>query len=144
MTAQTNQFIASLTRARSDAIKREIPVTLCKSANGLTCAPDGNWADGWIVFADEDTRGTLDGNDEIIDIQVNERSFKVLTDQNFATWISYDRLGRSTGNGGAATGWLALIDARGPDHARVVIISRSGRVSVDKGYVSHNESNDDD
>ena len=34
---------------RSEAIKRNAPVTLCASSNGTTCATSGGWQVGWIV-----------------------------------------------------------------------------------------------
>lgn len=135
MTGETNELIASLTHARSDAIKREVPITLCKSYDGQSCASSGSWATGWIVFSDEGTRGTFDANDEILGSHVTHGDYQVVTHQNFASWISYDRLGRSLGNAGSATGWVAIIDGRGADHARVVSLSRTGHVSVETGYV---------
>ena len=44
-----NDLIASIQLARGEAIKRNAPVTLCRSANGTTCAVAGSWEQGWIV-----------------------------------------------------------------------------------------------
>jgi type IV fimbrial biogenesis protein FimT len=44
-----NDIVASTQLARSEAIKRNAPVTLCASSNGTTCASSGNWRMGWIV-----------------------------------------------------------------------------------------------
>lgn len=44
-----NSFAASAQLARSEAIKRNAPVTLCASSNGSSCT--GAWKDGWIVLA---------------------------------------------------------------------------------------------
>lgn len=44
-----NSFVASAQLARSEAIKRNAPVTLCASSNGSSCT--GAWKDGWIVLA---------------------------------------------------------------------------------------------
>lgn len=41
---------ASLSLARSEAIKRGASVTVCKSANSSTCVTSGDWAQGWIMF----------------------------------------------------------------------------------------------
>lgn len=46
----TNSFVASTQLARSEAVKRNAPVTLCRSADGLSCAGSGDWAQGWIVM----------------------------------------------------------------------------------------------
>ena len=46
----SNTFVASAQLARSEAIKRNNAVTLCRSADGLTCAASGTWQQGWIVM----------------------------------------------------------------------------------------------
>ena len=45
-----NDLLASTQIARSEAIKRNAPVTLCASSNGTTCASSGGWQQGWIVL----------------------------------------------------------------------------------------------
>ena len=51
LTAIANDLVASAQIARSEAIKRNAPVTLCRSTNGTTCAGSGGWEDGWIVLS---------------------------------------------------------------------------------------------
>lgn len=50
--------------ARSEAIKRNQVVTICKSNNAETCG--GSWTDGWIVFVDEDKDGIRDYAETIV------------------------------------------------------------------------------
>lgn len=57
---ESNDFLAALNLARSEAIKRNSPVTLCKSANATSCATTGDWAQGWIVFEDCNSNGVVD------------------------------------------------------------------------------------
>jgi type IV fimbrial biogenesis protein FimT len=45
-----NDFIATANFARSEAIKRGTPVTMCVSADGSSCAA-GGWEQGWIVLS---------------------------------------------------------------------------------------------
>jgi type IV fimbrial biogenesis protein FimT len=45
----SNNFVSSAHLARSEAIKRNTPVTLCASSNASTCT--GAWKDGWVVLA---------------------------------------------------------------------------------------------
>jgi len=60
LTAATNDLIAQLSLARSEAIKRNESVVLCRSTNSTSEAPtcDGDtaqtWEDGWIVFVNMD------------------------------------------------------------------------------------------
>ena len=49
LTASANDLLASVQLARSEAIKRNLTVTVCASADGATCAAGGGWEQGWIV-----------------------------------------------------------------------------------------------
>jgi type IV fimbrial biogenesis protein FimT len=50
----SNEMLSSMYLARSEAIKRNAPVTLCV-ADGTTCAGAGDWEEGWIVVAADGT-----------------------------------------------------------------------------------------
>jgi type IV fimbrial biogenesis protein FimT len=52
ITAQSNELVSALNVARSESIKRGIPVSVCSSADGATCAGSATWGTGWIVFTD--------------------------------------------------------------------------------------------
>lgn len=65
---QTNALVAAIGLARSEAIKRGIPVSVCASANQAACSGNNNWATGWIVFTDSNQDGVIDGNDQPIQV----------------------------------------------------------------------------
>lgn len=75
--SQISLLASSFRLARSEALKRGMPVTLCPTndatvaAPTCTAAPDATlgWANGWLVFTDLGTRGTIDGSDQVIQIQ---------------------------------------------------------------------------
>jgi type IV fimbrial biogenesis protein FimT len=46
--AAANDLVSSAYLARSEAIKRNTVVTLCVSADGVSCG-SGNWEQGWII-----------------------------------------------------------------------------------------------
>jgi len=50
LTGFSNDLLASAQVARSEAIKRNAAVTLCRSTNGTSCAASGGWEAGWIVL----------------------------------------------------------------------------------------------
>ena len=52
LSASANDLLASVQLARSEAIKRNVAVTLCASADGATCAGGGGWEQGWITVID--------------------------------------------------------------------------------------------
>lgn len=55
---QADRLVTTFQLARSEAVKRNIDVIVCPSSDGSTCA--GNFAEGWLVFADLDGEGDLD------------------------------------------------------------------------------------
>ena len=65
-----NDFTKSVTVARSESLKRGVPVSICSSTDQATCAGSTDWSTGWIVFTDNSgTAGTLDDTDALIYIQ---------------------------------------------------------------------------
>jgi len=66
MTAQANEFLTMMHFARSEAVKRNATVTMCKSDDGAACATSGTWAQGWMVFVDSGAAGTVDGGDAVL------------------------------------------------------------------------------
>lgn len=52
LTASTNDLISAIAAARSEAIRRGGRITLCKSADGVSCTVAGGWEQGWISFTD--------------------------------------------------------------------------------------------
>lgn len=47
--SHANNLVVSASLARSEAIKRNVNVTLCASADGRDCATEGDWEQGWVV-----------------------------------------------------------------------------------------------
>lgn len=58
---EADRIMTSLNYARSEAIKLNSTVSLCRSSNGTSCT--GDWEDGWLVFRDIDGDGTVEGSD---------------------------------------------------------------------------------
>lgn len=59
-------FVGDLQFARSEAITRGLPVTLCPSSDGASCLTGDQWQQGWIVFSDPDGSGTVSGPDAVL------------------------------------------------------------------------------
>lgn len=65
--AQTNELIAALSLARSEALTRGAPVSVCASNDGASCSLDDTWETGWLVFVDREApRGQLDEDDVLL------------------------------------------------------------------------------
>ncbi len=86
MLSQANELVVAINMARSAAVTRGMPVTVCASANGRSCSQSASWGTGWIVFTDSDTgtAGTVDGTDQVI------RSWAALSGSSTLTGTEID------------------------------------------------------
>jgi type IV fimbrial biogenesis protein FimT len=73
LTVATNELVADMHYARSEAVTRESPVAVCASEDGETCSGELDWGSGWIVFTDASgTNGIFDGSDEVLLINISD------------------------------------------------------------------------
>jgi type IV fimbrial biogenesis protein FimT len=67
VTALHNDLTTAFTVARSESLKRSLPVSICASTNGTSCASSADWDAGWIVFTDATgTAGEVNAPDEVL------------------------------------------------------------------------------
>jgi len=136
MSGEANEFLTGLTFARSEAVKRNRPVSMCKSGNGTGCANSGDWEQGWIVFVDlpTGTIGSYDsGTDTILRVHaaLNEQSTLVGT-TDVEDYVSYVPDGRSQmAGGGAQAGTFDLCTAGVPAAGRQITLAL-GRATAGK------------
>lgn len=120
-----NNFVASAQLARSESIKRNSTVRLCRSADGATCAASGGWEQGWIVFHDPDNNAARDPDETVIQVQ------QALSHDYRFTGDSYSLAFQSSG-AGVNPASLTLCRAQpspGPQE-RNIVVSATGRPSV--------------
>ncbi|BBP03681.1 hypothetical protein TPL01_23290 [Sulfuriferula plumbiphila] len=60
--AVTNDYLAAINYARSEAVKGGAITTLCMSSNGSTCNGT-QWSQGWVIWADRNANGMLDAGE---------------------------------------------------------------------------------
>jgi type IV fimbrial biogenesis protein FimT len=93
VTAAHNDLLTAFTVARSEALKRATPVTVCASTDGATCAGVTDWAVGWIVFVDDSgVAGQLDATDLLL--QAWPGAGGNLTLRGSAEFVQYTATGR--------------------------------------------------
>lgn len=97
-----NDLITALNLARSEAIKRATPVSVCRTNdNGTTCA--GTWSDGWMVFVntDDDSPAVKDNAAEtLLRVFPALRTGYTLTPtNNFTNFVTYGRSGAANNVG---------------------------------------------
>lgn len=140
LVSSTNDLVSSLMVARSEAIKRGAVVTICKTSNpdaaAPVCAAGANWADGWVVFTDGGTRGTVDGGDVRLKVQQPEGANNptITPSANFSNAISFSASGAAVSNNTvrdvSVSGSFTLCLA---GQSRVVDVALSGRVTTTPG-----------
>ena len=54
MRVEVNALFHAIHLARKESIMRRRVVSLCPSADGLTCQPSRDWSAGWIMFENRD------------------------------------------------------------------------------------------
>jgi type IV fimbrial biogenesis protein FimT len=119
MISNTNDLVAGLNIARSEAIKQQIRITLCQSANASTCSGTGQWEDGWIVFQDPNGNATVDGGERILRLNAGVDGGQVTIRSNdvtnlIANSVSFTSRGLPKAlNGGVQTGTFRVCDKRG-------------------------------
>ncbi len=133
LTTTNNMLLASLNLARSEAIKRVMPVTVRKiDNNSFTNQGAGaNWEDGWDIFTDNDNDGiydAADGDTLINTYQSIPENFTIRgTAPGFTNRITYQATGLS-GNGS----FVICDNFDGdnipqPNTSRMIIVSLTGR-----------------
>ncbi|MFO1418814.1 MAG: GspH/FimT family pseudopilin [Methylotetracoccus sp.] len=132
VTTQTNEFVAALNLARSEAIKRGTRITICKSSTSTSCAGSGGWQQGWIIFTDNNNNAAADdGTGSILRVYGALSDVTLTGNTNVASYVSYVASGSTqlTG-GGFQAGTLTLCPGSGSAKGRSMVLSRTGRLSL--------------
>jgi type IV fimbrial biogenesis protein FimT len=130
LTTQANDFLTTLTYARSEAITRGSRITVCKSSDSVTCITSGGWDQGWIAFTDYNSDATVDPNDQVLRVHGALSSGTTLNgDINLSNYISYVSQGNSQLTSGAIqSGKMVECDDRGfGSAAQAITVSATGR-----------------
>lgn len=130
----TSDFMTSLSIARSEAIKRGQRVVVCKSANPLAalpaCTSADTWAQGWIVFVDDNNDATRQNSvdEPILRVHAALEQTSFSGNANVADYVSFTGTGATKMTSGAIqSGTLTLCAS---PVQREVIISSGGRIRV--------------
>jgi type IV fimbrial biogenesis protein FimT len=145
LTGDANDLLAAFNLARTEAVKRQLPVVICATADTEATPPvcSGGWAQGassaWIVFVDAD-------GDWIPDNNVNEPvlarnraldgSIRMVSDQTGRVKYLMTGFASPPSGGFSNTTAIGMCDHRGlqangtQSMARGILIHTTGRVRV--------------
>ena len=148
LTGASNDLLAAVTMARSEAIKRQLPVGVCATADPNATPPVCSGAaatafrDGWVVWVDADNDWVPDNNlnEPVLDRHPALDNSLTIRSNN-SRRIRYQSTGFSSPAGpfGAVTNNIAICDARGTQltmagvsSARALRLTATGRPRVTK------------
>ena len=122
----------SMTRARTEAVRRSHRVNLCKSPDRRQCADSGAWSDGFLVFVDVNHDGHVDDGEPVLAIEGPAPSgITVRANRPIDVYMSYTSLGQARMlNGALQMGTLTV--CRSGQRALHVVLANSGRVRIEK------------
>lgn len=131
LTVVTNNLITALHLARSEAIKRSMRVTMCKTSSATSAIPacdaSASWQQGWLLFVDGGTAGVIESGDTLLWVQDSVSADVTITTSNFSSYVSYLASGKSQGPNGLANGAIRVcVDSSRRD----IIINNTGRIRL--------------
>lgn len=96
-----NRFVALANYARTEAVKRNRPITLCKSSDLTSCSNSEsiNWSHGVVVFVDSDQDRAVDAGETVLRVVegwqsgANLNSYSLIGNSNIDDYLVFNRLG---------------------------------------------------
>jgi type IV fimbrial biogenesis protein FimT len=125
--AITEEMTNLFSYARSEAVRRGSAVTVCASADGLSCGT--NWNAGFMVFVDNVTTGSSTPDvDEVLQIWTEPDGRSQFTvSQSFVRY-----LGTGAVANGPTTFDIKFEGCEGDDAARQIVVGVSGLANVSR------------
>lgn len=141
----TNTFVSAIHAARIEAIRRNVPISICSSPTATAAVPscDGGagYEDGWIIFAEVgagEPDGDIDADDVVIAVTDTVRgtpagqnpALSIRGRANFVNRVSFRPNGLVQNSLG---GTISVCDKRGTSESREIVLAVSGRPRLVKG-----------
>lgn len=140
LSAATSDLMAAMQTARSEAVGRNAPVTLCASnAAKDDCRDAAEWEQGWLVFVDGNGDGDIDSGEEVL--QYHDPVGGKVTLRGTAGLnqpLTFFPSGRTSIS---STQTFIVCDERGfGDDARGMVVSILGRASAMKASATSQDA----
>jgi type IV fimbrial biogenesis protein FimT len=137
--AATSQLLSELNHARAEAIRRNARVVVCKSRDLETCAEQGEWDQGWIVFHDVNNNAVRDAGEAVIRrVQGVAEGLRIVGNGTVADYVSFTGFGGPRLTSGAfQAGTITVCRASGEAaEARQLVINAVGRARIQKAALA--------
>src|SRR5690554_4410377 len=130
----SNELVASIALARSEALRSPGGAAICGTTDGTTCS--AAWDVGWMVWTDMDGNGAVGTGDRIlrhVEVRPNLTISVSAPVSGEDELIRFDRLGRRIGGD---RGFMIQPDVCPAGHnlVRRMAVSPTGQLAVSKGH----------
>lgn len=131
VTNHARHLAETITRARTEAVRRGQRVNLCKSPDLLRCADAGDWERGFILHVDINRDGQIaDGEVLLASEGPAPHGITVQANRPLDAYVSFTDHGHARMLNGALQMGTFVV-CRSGQHARNVVLSAGGRVRVE-------------
>lgn len=128
----TNEVLASLALARTEAIRSTRASVLCASSDGSTCGTD--WNGGWIIWTDSDRDGNRASTEPVVRyVQTHAGLAISVAGGPSASKITFDSRGRPDAGTNRVFTLLPSPCSAGRPLLRTMTLSAVGQVNTAKG-----------
>jgi type IV fimbrial biogenesis protein FimT len=133
MVAQVNRLVHGIHLARQEAEKHGADVALCRSSEGRSCDHTQPWQSGFIVFVnrDRDDPPQVDPGEPVLQTTPAWSGGVITANRNAFVFRPYGKR--------SVNGTVMLCDSRGPEAAKSVIVSYTGRPRATRADISSNQ-----
>jgi type IV fimbrial biogenesis protein FimT len=132
LATQLNRVVADIHFARSEAVKRDVRVIMCRSANPHATAPTCSgttkvWTTGYIIYADNGNYANswYDSGSDIL-LRRSEPAGSGLNLRTNTVWNNYLEFNPSGTTNESGEAIMSICDDRGSDHGRKITVARTG------------------
>jgi type IV fimbrial biogenesis protein FimT len=127
--AAASSLISALNLARSEALRRSTPVSVCSSVTLLKCAKALDWSTGWVVFADANGNEDVDANELLQTSPALQSGTRAISTAKLAT---YNSMGMAQLAGGGSATFTVYQPGCGGDQARQMVLTPTGSLETTK------------
>lgn len=138
----SSDFISSINIAKIESVKRQVPVTICKSSNSNNDNPtcdsgSGDWNSGWIIFSDGATLGKVEtsNSEEILNVFISTGNHvEKINSAEFSKYITFQPNGFIKGSNGYSGEIILCVNNSDSSvfNKRIINVSTTGRLHVTK------------
>ena len=122
----------TMTRARTEAVRRGHRVNLCKSPDLGRCADHGSWDAGFVVFVDVNRNGRIDDDEPVIEkVSSAPHGITVSANRPVDDYVSYTDQGQARMLSGALQMGTFVV-CRSGQRALHVVLASTGRVRTER------------